>query len=258
MVKATMRDIYLFNAKLSLRHIIAGIDYFRCLEDPLVFNNLELVSGLTLLDIGSDTTIFPLFAASKGVHVLATDIDDSVLKLGEVAEKIGITNCHAEIQDVRNLSYPDNHFDHVSAISTLEHIPNDGDSKAVKEMSRVLEGGGVMVVTIPYGSFEEERQRHVSYFQRAYNEKSVYKRLIEPSGLEVEQIDYFGETKYNFTKYWQKIPVLFRIPFLWARPIFSKLFLGMVKDVDCLSGDEKERFLRTGGVCLTFKKNRKR
>ena len=110
-----------------------------------------------------------------------------------------------------------------------------------------------MVVTIPYGSFEEERQRHVSYFQRVYNEESVYKRLIEPSGLEVEQIEYFGETKYNFTKYWQKIPALFRIPFLWARPIFSKLFLGMVKDVDSLSGDEKERFLRTGGVCLTFK-----
>ena len=137
-----MRDFYLFNGRLGLRRIIAGIDYYRCLENPLVFNNLELISGLTLLDIGSGTAIFPLFASSKGVHVLATDIDDSVLKLREVAEKIGIAKCHAEIQDARNLSYPDNHFDRVSAISTLEHIPNDGDSKAVKEMSRVLKKGG--------------------------------------------------------------------------------------------------------------------
>ena len=142
MIEATMRDFYLFNARQGLRCIIAGIDYFRCLEDPLVFNNLELISGLTLLDIGSGTTIFPLFAASKGVHVLATDIDDSVLKLREIAEKIGITNFRAEIQDVKGLTYPDNYFDRVSAISTLEHILNGGDSKAIKEMSRVLKKGG--------------------------------------------------------------------------------------------------------------------
>ena len=137
-----MSDFYLFNGRRYLRRIIAGIDYYRCLEDSLVFKNLELISGLTLLDIGSGTTIFPLFAASKGVQVLATDIDDSVLKLIKIAEKIGITNFRAEIHDVRGLTYPDDYFDRVSAISTLEHIPNGGDSIAIKEMSRVLKKGG--------------------------------------------------------------------------------------------------------------------
>lgn len=112
-----------------------------------------------------------------------------------------------------------------------------------------------MVITVPYGSFEEERQQHVSYFQRVYNEETIYERLIEPSGLDVVKMEYFGETKYNFTKYWQKVPSLFRIPFLWAMPIFSKLFLGMVKDVGGLSGDEKTVFMKTGAVCLTFKKS---
>jgi ubiquinone/menaquinone biosynthesis C-methylase UbiE len=142
MIEATMRDIYLFNARRGLRRIVGGIDYFRCLEDPLVSNNLKLERGLTLLDIGSSSTTFPLFIASKGVQVLATDIDDSVLKLREVAKKLEIANFCAEIQDARNLSYPDNHFNRVCAISTLEHIPNDGDSLAVKEMSRVLKKGG--------------------------------------------------------------------------------------------------------------------
>jgi ubiquinone/menaquinone biosynthesis C-methylase UbiE len=142
MIEATMSDFYLFNGRLGLRRIINGIDYFRCLEDPLVFNNLELISGLTHLDIGSGNSIFPLFTASKGVQILATDIDDSVLRLREIAEKIGITNFRAEIQDVKGLTYPDNYFDRVSAISTLEHIPNDGDSISIKEMSRVLKRGG--------------------------------------------------------------------------------------------------------------------
>jgi hypothetical protein len=87
-----------------------------------------------------------------------------------------------------------------------------------------------------------------------YNEEDIYKRLIEPSGLKVKRIEYFGETKYNFTKYWQKIPSLFRIPFLWARPIFSKLFLGLISDADSLSWEEKSVFMKTGGVCLTLKK----
>ena len=264
-MSATIFDFYKFNFMLGIRRvpyakglgrIIRGIDYFRCLEDPLVFNNLRLEHGLALLDIGSSNTIFPLFVCSKGIEVWATDIDARVVKLREDAEKLRITNFRAEIQDVRGLTYSDDYFDRISAISTLEHIPNDGDSVAVKGMSRVLKRGGVMVITVPYGSFEEERQRGVSYFQRVYDKEDIYERLIEPSGLDVVKIEYFGETKYNFTKYWQKIPSLSRIPFLWAQPIFSKLFLGVVKDVDSLSRDEQNVFMKTGGVCLTFKKSK--
>jgi hypothetical protein len=113
-----------------------------------------------------------------------------------------------------------------------------------------------MVITVPYGSFEEERQRSVSYFQRVYGKENIYERLIEPSGLDVVKIEYFGERKYTFTKYWGMIPSSLRIPFLWARPIFSKLFLWMVKDVDSLSRDEKNVFMKTGGVCLILKKSK--
>ena len=225
-----MRGIRRLPSKEGIKRIVQGIDYFRCLEDPLVFNNLGLYSELKLLDMGSSNTIFPLFASSKDVQVWATDIDNRVLKLRDDAKKVGIANFCAEIQDARDLTYPDNYFDRVSAISTLEHIPHDGDTIAIKEMSRVLKEGGVMVITVPYGSFEEERQQHVSYFQRVYNEEDIYKRLIEPSGLKVERIEYFGETKSNFTKYWQKIPSLFKIPFLWAQPILSKLFLNNIDE----------------------------
>ena len=111
-----------------------------------------------------------------------------------------------------------------------------------------------MVITVPYGSFEEERQQHVSYFQRVYDEEDIYKRLIEPSGLKVKRIEYFGETRYNFTKYWGMIPFLFGFPFLWAQPSLSKLFLGVIRDINSLSREEKNVFLKTGGVYLTFKK----
>ena len=103
---------------------------------------MKLECGLALLDIGSSNTIFPLFVGSRGIKVWATDIDNRVLKLRDDAGKLGITNFRAEIQDARNLPYSDNYFDRVSAISTLEHIPNNGDFIAIKEMSRALKRGG--------------------------------------------------------------------------------------------------------------------
>jgi len=133
---------------------------------------------------------------------------------------------------------------------------NDGDSVAVKEMSRVLRNRGVMVITVPYGSFEEERQKGVSYFQRVYSKEDIYERLIKPSGLDVVKIECFGETKYNFTKHWGMIPSSLRIPFLWAQPIFSKLFLNKIDEngINGLLPYEKDIFMKTGGVCLTLKK----
>jgi cyclopropane fatty-acyl-phospholipid synthase-like methyltransferase len=111
-MNATIIDIYKFNfmlgirksySKEGLKRIVNSIDYFRCLEDPLAFNNLKLERGLRLLDIGSSNTIFPLFVCSKGIKVWATDIDARVLKLREDAEKLGIVNFYAELQDARNL-----------------------------------------------------------------------------------------------------------------------------------------------------------
>ena len=60
-LSATISDFYKFNfmlgikkikSKEGLSRIINGIEYFRCLEDPLAFNNLKLECGLKLLDIG--------------------------------------------------------------------------------------------------------------------------------------------------------------------------------------------------------------
>ena len=256
-------DIYKFNLNLALKKInkleglkkiIEGIEYFRCLEDPLVYNNLKLEKGLKLLDIGSSTTIFPLFVCSKEITVVATDIDDRVLNLKNDANILKLEDFRAEMQDARKLPYADNYFDRISAISTLEHIPNDGDSKAIKEMARVLKEEGILVITVPYGYFEDERQQYISYYQRVYNKEDILKKLIHPSGLEIVQIRFFGETNFNFMKYWQMTPSLFKPVFSWSQPIFSKLFLKIVDNIETLSSDEKIVFMRTAGVLLILKK----
>ena len=258
---ADMFGLYRFNIKRGLFSILSGLGYFKCIEYAMVFNSLKLKKGLRLLDIGSDNSIFPLFIGSKGCEVWATDIDHRVLKLRHGASKLGINDFHAEIQDATSLRYSDNFFDRVSAISTLEHIPNDGDSEAMKEIHRVMKEGGIAVVTVPYGHFEKEREKIIGHFQRVYNEKTVYQRLIDVSSLNLKKVEYFGETRYHFTKCWWRMPLVIQAPLMWMQPLFAKLFLCKIdqKDIENLSSKEKSAFMMTAGVCLTLgKTNRPR
>ncbi len=52
-----------------------------------------------------------------------------------------------EVEDATALSYADASFDHCLSISVVEHIAEEGDAAAMAEMWRVLEPGGVLVLT---------------------------------------------------------------------------------------------------------------
>ena len=56
-----------------------------------------------------------------------------------------------------DLHFPDNYFDAISCISTVEHAKNDGDIKTIKTIARILKKGARAVVTFPFsnGSYVE-------------------------------------------------------------------------------------------------------
>ena len=56
----------------------------------------------------------------------------------------------SEVQDGRKLSYPDDSFDAAFSVSVIEHIPDQGDTAAVRELLRVVKPGGVVIITTPY------------------------------------------------------------------------------------------------------------
>lgn len=264
-LKATLIDFYKFNFYVSLKQIpriqgwkrlVRGIEYFRCIEYPLIFNSLKLESGASLLDIGSANSVFPLFACSRGMKVWAVDIDDRVFKLRQDAKGLPLAGTlTVEMQDARNLQYPDDSFRFVSAISTLEHIPENGDIKAIREIARVLELGGRAGITVPFGSSQEERQRYVRYFQRVYDREALW-RLIKSSQLHLISLMFFGETEHEFTKYYWNLPLVSRIPLMWLEAVFSKLFLTTLgqESYEVLPNGQKMTFLRTAGAILVLQK----
>ena len=250
-------SFYAFNIKSGsrltdyVRRIISGLDYYRCLEYPLVYNAcLGLAPNGPVLDVGSGSGLFPLMLAKAGRFVHATDPDSElVLRLQRVAYGLNLPNGRltVETQDARRLTYRDHFFHQVTCISTIEHIRGEGDVEASREMARLLAPGGKFFLTVPFSKtyHEHEGGPHVAYFERRYDKQQIMKRLVEPSGLTVKEVQYFGHTGFRFGHYWYRLPRILRGLLGWSIPFFSSFFLTLLDGEDTLRAD---------GVFIIFEK----
>ena len=203
-------EMLLMNGRRSLLRLMKCIDYYRVVEYTIAVNILAPLNEKRILDIGSLDTVFSLYLASKGAEIYCIDIDKKVYELNKDANKFRIKNLKARIMDATELKFPNNYFDAVTAISTIEHILplKNGDTLAMKELSRVLKIGGIAVITIPYNEKYQEMWRYHSvygkYLMRRYNIKSIKERLIKPSNLLLKKILYFCDD-INFCNIWYKL-----------------------------------------------------
>jgi SAM-dependent methyltransferase len=60
------------------------------------------------------------------------------------------------VEDARALSFGDASFDAVACVSVIEHVPGDGDVRAMAEIWRVLRPGGVLHLTTNVGAHPRE------------------------------------------------------------------------------------------------------
>jgi SAM-dependent methyltransferase len=75
--------------------------------------------------------------------------------------------------DIRKTAFPDEYFDAVVAVSTIEHVgvlesDYDGDKKAMREISRVLKPEGLAIITVPIAP-----KSKIMKFERKYDLKSL-------------------------------------------------------------------------------------
>ena len=229
--------------KQAVARLVNPLSYPRYREYELVLRGLRLRPGLRVLDIGSPKLLAVLLASRYDIDLWITDLRDYFIAstrsfLDAVGRGADIgRRLHLETQDARALGYDSGSFDRVYAVSVVEHIPDDGDSRAMAEIARVLRPGGIAALTVPFAATygEEfvpsdvyERQRHgqeLVFYQRRYDDAALHRRLIEPSGLEVAELRYFGEPRVPFEPTWNRLPLALRLPWLWAQPFIAQLLL---------------------------------
>ena len=144
----------------------------RLIEYPFVVAKLVSLAKGRLLDVGcvAKRNLVPGTFANLGWEVYGIDNRQF---------KFTFPNFHFVLGDITKTDFPDNFFDAVSAVSTLEHIglrgrygiskdDPEGDAKAVREIRRILRVGGRLLVTSPYG--KEKRQ---TTLERVYDRDSL-------------------------------------------------------------------------------------
>jgi SAM-dependent methyltransferase len=196
---------------LGLKRLALPVGYWRAVEFAYVWRQLSQPTGARILDVGSPKDLAAMLARHRGYEVVATDILPSAVLLSrryasaQGLEGQGPGRVHTEVQDARALMYPDDSFDAAYSVSVLEHIPDDGDSTAIRELIRVVRPGGVVVVTVPYdqryretflkGPVYERKpvESEAIFYERHYDRAALIKRLLGPETAEVIDLSFWGE-----------------------------------------------------------------
>lgn len=148
----------------------------RFIQPPEEFvDRLRLVPGMRVLEIGPGKGSYTLEVARKVAPgtVHACDISPYVVeRLRERAEREGVDNVDARVEDVFSLGFPDSSMDRVYMMSTLPEIP--GPVEALRECRRVLKPGGLL-------SLSE------LLFDPDYPLRGTEKRWAEEAGLALEE-----------------------------------------------------------------------
>jgi SAM-dependent methyltransferase len=163
-----------------------GLDE-RAIEIPWALSRLG--DARRVLDVG--------FANAQPAYLAA-------LLAAGVPELVGVDVAEAELPgmrtvlaDVRELPFPDSSFDLVLCVSTLEHVGRDnrvygggeeqagGELAALRELRRVTDRGGRILVTVPCGEDED----HGWFVQR---EPDGWNGLFLDAGLRVDEEEIYA------------------------------------------------------------------
>src|SRR5579885_1600091 len=104
---------------------------------------------------------------STKAHTENIKLTSRKLNLGSDGQEAGWVNVDlfndCDIRaDIRQLPFADNSFECILASHVLEHIPLDDVPKAMQEMLRVCQPGGIMVIRVPENVYDSDLARQVS------------------------------------------------------------------------------------------------
>jgi SAM-dependent methyltransferase len=229
--------------KQALARLVNPLSYPRFMEFDLALRPLAPLDGCTILDLGSPKLPVLLIARHTSCQLYSTDIRDYfVAPTSYFLDRMGLggrldRDIVLDVQDARELTYDDESFDKVFSISVIEHIPGDGDSLAMREIARVLKPCGRVTLTVPFCAerfwdefiegavFERGATAGGTFYQHHYDAAALAERLVSPSGLRLIDMQLFGEPALRFEPYWNRIPMRWKAPLLWAQPFIAAALL---------------------------------
>jgi len=181
--------------------------------------------GLRFLDVACGAGFMLLEAKRAGLEVFGIDISPVAV---ELAEKNAL-GASVMTGDGENLPWPDDHFDYVTSLGSLEHYLDP--QRGIKEIARVLKTDGIACLMLPNtfilkdimtvivtGDAPADEQEGISRTAT----RSGWQQMIEQNGLKVKRIYRQNEFHPLFISKGGKLKVKSFRKFF--KSIFIKLF----------------------------------
>lgn len=125
------------------------------------------------LDVGCATGSLVKALLERGIDAYGVDVSAYAVNSSPIKDRLKWVDIEEE-----SLPFPDQHFDMVTSLETLEHLNNP--ERAISEISRVLKSSGFFYMTVPLSSNVKE---HVSVLPRSQWLKILQKYGFHPIRL---------------------------------------------------------------------------
>lgn len=113
------------------------IDWLQNRTFQKLLSKCGTLEGSKALDIGTGAGRWAVRLLEKGLKVTAIDSDERMVERDEKLFK----EIHFRKMLVTALDFEDNHFDLVTSVTVLHHIPYERQREAIKEIARVTKEG---------------------------------------------------------------------------------------------------------------------
>lgn len=221
-----------FGRKTALRLLIHGylspklfldpVSIVRYFEFDFAFKNFSKYAsnGENILDVSSPY-LFGFYSAEKfnGSYTYLNPDKKDLSLVKKYSSKLTFNmNYKSDKEDATKLSYANDTFTSIISISVIEHINDNGDSKTMKELWRVLKPNGILILTFPVAKkFSEQfrdddvyglnnsQQNKKYFFQRIYDAETLKSRLLNQiDNFTILDKEIFGETSSTFYSEYEK------------------------------------------------------
>lgn len=190
-----------------IQFVLYPMDFVRIHEFPFVISsisaiNKQRINNLRIIDMSSPKIIsFLIKDKFKPRSLHLTSYNDKVSEAQvSLYNSVSKDSLLLSEDDATCLSKYYNKYDLLYSISVVEHIPEDGDIKAINEFSKVVVNGGHICITVPYGKESKEYYEAGCFAHRWYSLETVRRRLFHKH-LKLCRAEIIEE---NYPGYYQK------------------------------------------------------
>ena len=168
-----------------------------------VYSNLHLKEKSLVLDIGGACSLFSFYLASKGMKVVAIDINQKVVDEANRIAKVMNLNYEAICMDAEEYLKSCNlKFDCITSICVFEHIEKNKRKRIVENIYKCLSKDGLVAFTFDY--------KNPSKFVGINNEDDIKEQLTSNNLRIIGNKDFYDNNINYLTSCFYRKPRLFK------------------------------------------------